>query len=626
MENVRYNISPCSAGEAQAFVSSIDAASFIPNGVVKANEKSHYDRYSFLCENCRVAVVYDTSACILSITGRQDHAKNLLDVFSPESKTVKRSTVPAQNSVRADGTQRQLYGRGDTVVSTLESVDRGKRAKLFVQPDSIRRRPNITPVPTIIATAKGAELSTDEIYPPQIDNGRQRHYSDNYAKDRTADDKTGYGGRSKKENTVGTVAYTATNKPVGNVKYGVSEYSRSAQGAVTRRDVDRSERGEYGMSISANTARVSDAPRRTTISFGDDEYSGYNDHGDFKVNTRVRTSADNNVPPADVAQDEPVKRKRGRPRKVDDRAQNDLVKPTELRVDNVVAPKYQNGYSIKNYRPDALVGALKRLKADGKNVTFDGAEFGGTPQEIKSYTVGDEHGQKVILRYATNKMTLQLQGKRSELFGEVQSQVSHDSDYSSALEGYVETTEDGGGTGKKKVSEVQTRLKKRLPTAIEFLSEPSRIDFSYGILDFGQAGLRLSDYSGLLVPAFRGLERFIFDLQRAEGINVKMIGQAYDKDDSGRYVLKSGYRQRIGSVIYAEVMVSLYTEYFSQRNFFAHSDNTNGNISRSISDRAVAKGIFDHLLDVVEYNSKKLKEIGFSVEQNGAGQKRGDVR
>ena len=78
-------------------------------------------------------------------------------------------------------------------------------------------------------------------------------------------------------------------------------------------------------------------------------------------------------------------------------------------------------------------------------------------------------------------------------------------------------------------------------------------------------------------------------------------------------MLKSGYTQRIGSVVYAEVMVALYTEYFSQRNFFAHSDNSDDNVSRSITDRNTAKAIFDRLLAVVEYNAKKLKEIGFDI-------------
>ena len=156
-------------------------------------------------------------------------------------------------------------------------------------------------------------------------------------------------------------------------------------------------------------------------------------------------------------------------------------------------------------------------------------------------------------------------------------------------------------------------LQRRIPIAFEYLSEQSKADFACGLHDFSQRNLSISDYSVLLVPPFRALERFVFDLQRSEGIVVKMIGQAFDKDDDGKYILKRGYQQRIGSVVYAEVMVSLYTEYFSQRNFFAHTDNTGENVSRSISDKQVAKQKFEHLLDVVEYNASKLKEVGYKI-------------
>ena len=64
----------------------------------------------------------------------------------------------------------------------------------------------------------------------------------------------------------------------------------------------------------------------------------------------------------------------------------------------------------------------------------------------------------------------------------------------------------------------------------------------------------------LLITPYRALEKLIYDLQQAEGINVKMIGQAYEKDDDGNYMLKKGYRKRIGSVVYAEVMAALYTD------------------------------------------------------------------
>ncbi len=162
------------------------------------------------------------------------------------------------------------------------------------------------------------------------------------------------------------------------------------------------------------------------------------------------------------------------------------------------------------------------------------------------------------------------------------------------------------------------RLKRRIPTAYEFLPQQARDDLSGGLKNFEQTKLTMTDYSGLLMQPYRGLEAFVLDLQRAEGIRVKMIGQAFDKDENGNYVLKSGYMQKIGSVVYGEVMVALYTEYFSRRNYFAHTDNSeDGSVPRSIPDRTIAKEMFDNLLKVIEYNARKLKEIGF-------GKKRGD--
>ena len=84
MENVRYNISPCTDSEVTTFIGKIDGNEYVPNGAVKSTERSHYDRYSFLCNDNRVAVVYDTTAHILSITGRQDYAERLLNLFRAE--------------------------------------------------------------------------------------------------------------------------------------------------------------------------------------------------------------------------------------------------------------------------------------------------------------------------------------------------------------------------------------------------------------------------------------------------------------------------------------------------------------------------------------------------------------
>ncbi len=543
MENLRYNISPCTPEEASAFIAEIDESKYVPRSRVQADEKSHYDRYAYTCNNCRVAVVYDTTAQVISITAPRENADELLTVFSPNlNKTVKCSAVPAQ------GTGAAVSQSGAT------------RSKVFVSPKTVNRNPEDA---SFLVTARGAVAPTDEIYPRA---------------------------RAKSRNSVDRTVDAAATSDTGS-----------------------------GLNISVSGMSRSGRVRKATISFGDEDESKDN-RGGQGVTLRSGTGLF-----ADIAtnkterQAKPIAEKRYNRARPTNNGGDEIGVPDKSRYPEPPpakesAPEYKNGYSVKNYSQKSLDDVLKALRAEEKyRVCAEGADFIGTPQEVKAYSVTDNGGQKVILRYSVGRKTLQLQGKRSGLFGEVQSMVSRDTDYSSALEGYVDAGKNGADS---KVSQVRARLKKRLPTAYEFLSEQSRIDFSYGMHDLEQATLSLLDYSVLLVPPYRGLERFIFDLQRAENINVKMIGQAYDKDDSGRYILKRGYQNRIGSVIYAEVMVSLYNEYFSRRNFFAHSDNTDGNASRSISDRTVAKRIFDNLLNTVEYNARKLKEIGFSMERD----------
>lgn len=426
MQNVRYNISPCSPEEAAAFIAKIDVNKYVPRSAVPASERSHYDRYSYLLGDSKVAVVYDTTAHVISITAPPSSADELLSIFSPDStKTIKNSTVPAQG-------RQQI----PTEMPDAPQPTKITRSKVFVPPKLIDR--NIGGQ-TVIVTGRGAELWTDEIFPPQR------------AKPRVAPE--------------------------------------IASGA---NDVGRATRGGEGLNISLTGAGVrADGVRRATISFGDEET---NQKPDKPTPARSGTGLF-----ADIA----------------------------TGIEAPVAPERRVG------RPP---------KADN------------TPEQ--------------------------------------------------------------DGDAKTKASQIQAKLKKRLPTAFEFLSEQARVYFSNGIHDFEQASLTLLDYSVLLVPPYKGLERFVFDLQRAEGINVKMIGQAFDKDEAGRYILKRGYQHRIGSVIYSEVMVALYSEYFSRRNFITHSDNTGGSEPRSISDRQEAKRIFDNLLNIVEYNAKKLKEIGFKMERD----------
>ena len=167
-----------------------------------------------------------------------------------------------------------------------------------------------------------------------------------------------------------------------------------------------------------------------------------------------------------------------------------------------------------------------------------------------------------------------------------------------------------------KKSAVERSLKKLLPDAYDLLSEQSKTDIGIGMIDLGNPQVKLSDYSVLLVPPYRGLERFIYDLQQAHGISLKMIGQAYEKDDDGKHVLKSCYRKKAG-IVYSEVMSALYGEYFEKRNFYAHSDNSELGSSRVIGDKENAKVIFGKLCEIMNYNSKKLKETNFKEKYYG---------
>ena len=271
--------------------------------------------------------------------------------------------------------------------------------------------------------------------------------------------------------------------------------------------------------------------------------------------------------------------------------------------EEVKEPLYKNGFSIKKFSPERLKLVLKKIKKS-RLMNYKLVEADG---EVNLYTVSDKKAQKVYLRYVPLKQTLQLQGKRSELFSELQLMIADDSDFKTVVSSHIQLTGE-----EKHAGEMQRLLKKRLPDAFGYLSEQSKIDITIGLIDIFNEDVRLSDYSMLLVPPYRGLERFIYDLQKAQGIEVKLIGQAFDKSE-GNYTLKASYMRRIRSVIYNEVLSALYTEYFNKRNFYAHSDNSSDSLSRVITEKAQVKAIFEHLLALINYNGKKLKEIGFTV-------------
>ncbi len=261
----------------------------------------------------------------------------------------------------------------------------------------------------------------------------------------------------------------------------------------------------------------------------------------------------------------------------------------------------ENTFTIKKISPEKFDELLKKIKAN-KNMRYKQASTSGI---AKAYAVSS-HGDKVFVKYENGN--IELSGSRGDLYGEIQLYMSQLSDYKTAIKTHIKYSGE-----EKRAQDIERQLKKKLPDAFEFLSDQSKLDLAIGVIDINNSAVVLSDYSTLLIPCFRGLERLIFDLQHAQGIVVKMIGQAYEKED-GRYVLKSGYRKKIPSVIYAEVMAALYTEYFLQRNFYAHSDGGYDNISRIISDKKQVQSIFNHILEVINYNGKKLREIGFRIQ------------
>lgn len=167
-----------------------------------------------------------------------------------------------------------------------------------------------------------------------------------------------------------------------------------------------------------------------------------------------------------------------------------------------------------------------------------------------------------------------------------------------------------------KESAEEKRLRKLMPNAYDYLHKQSIQYFVSGYTDLTNKKAVLTDYSVLLQSPFKGLERLIYGLQIAEGINVKMIGQGFEKTDEGNYCLKSGYQKRVDSIVYNEVMSSLYTVYCEERNYYLHSDNSPDSQARIIGDKKLTLSKFLQIVAVMEYNCKKLKEIGFTIDTN----------
>ncbi len=271
--------------------------------------------------------------------------------------------------------------------------------------------------------------------------------------------------------------------------------------------------------------------------------------------------------------------------------------------------EYKNGFIVKNYTPERFAGVLTLLKSIN-GVTLKKEKSAGQSRDIQAYKIEDAKKQKLYVRYNQNKQAVQLQGKESALFTDMQAAFSEGADYKTAVSSYIKQSGEDVTT-----SEIEKKLKKLIPAAFEFLSEQSKKDLTFALIDIYNEETKLSDYSALMVSPYRGLERLIYDLQTAQGINVKMIGQAFEKQAGGNYCLKGGYRRKIQSNVYNTVLSALYTEYFEKRNFYLHSDNSTLGSQRVIREKDEAKKIFDNLLEIINYYCFMLKEIGFTVSK-----------
>lgn len=278
----------------------------------------------------------------------------------------------------------------------------------------------------------------------------------------------------------------------------------------------------------------------------------------------------------------------------------------DARTPSAKPEQCKNDFALKKYTAERFDAAISSLK-DNKIKLKLKSNQGSGASRVDIYEVSSGKS-KLTVCYMPEKKILQIQGKATDFSRKVQTLFSESVDYKSAVKAHIEQKQTD-----ERAATVEKRLKKYLPVGCMYLSPQAKIDFSIGIVDLLSGNIVLSDYSSLLIPPYRGLEKLIFDLEQSQGIKVKMIGQAYEKNDDGEYCLKAIYRRRIGSVVFAEVMAALYTEYNSTRNFYVHS--AAGTQTKVINDKNQAIAIYEKMLSVVEYNAKKLREIGFTLKQ-----------
>lgn len=536
-------------------------------------EKSHFDRYGLVKNNKRIVLVYDVKASILSITAADEQFAEVCSLWNRFSKSgsantktsddihpkQKLSANPAQNANKSGAVNKDTNGteRGNNGNKTAAvSSDRNKTAS-----DKNAKKGTSGQAS---APGKGSAVSQGEnVNAAGNDAAKAKSNAKNADKKIKTDKNKNNKSDKNRQDDLSQNAQSAA--PIGKTKEdGVSDKTRQSDSATkapsaTNQNTKSADNKQLVKQSETQKGKKQPAKQQETKK-------------DKQPNKAKQISGKNQAESSADKSNEPIK----------------------------------NDFSLKKYSAERFDYALQSLKNAKIKYKSKGTQGSGAAR-VDVYEVS-ENKNKLTVTFMPEKQILQIQGKANDFSRKIQTYFSEGGDYKSAVKAHIEQKQTD-----EKAADVEKRLKKYLPVGSTLLSPQAKIDFSIGIVDLLSGNIVLSDYSSLLIPPYRGLEKLIFDLEQAQGIKVKMVGQAYEKDENGAYVLKALYRKRIGSIVYAEVMAALYTEYNSTRNYYVHSGPQLQN--KVINDKNQAISIYENMLAVVEYNAKKLREIGFTLKK-----------
>lgn len=270
-------------------------------------------------------------------------------------------------------------------------------------------------------------------------------------------------------------------------------------------------------------------------------------------------------------------------------------KPISIDKKIVEEQKGRNGiYSvIKDYYPLSFARAMHKIRND-EQVKINTLRSNQSKSGVENryhVIVGDKQCE---ISYLQDEGTLDISGECTDLVKDKFLQ-----------EGGVEVY---ASHSQAKEDDYVIVLKSKMPSALSFLSVEQKNDLASGMRELEKA-VDHYEYSMFLLSPFKGLENFIFDLLKTKNITVKKIGQAFDKNDKGAYVLKDAYKNKCG-IVYGEVMASLYEEYFALHNHYAHADIKG---LHNIGSKKDAIAVVNRIYKNIEYNCKKLTEINFKI-------------